>query len=77
MKKAAIGALLILQIGCGTMASGIEGNIGPYSGVKQGFRQAAYHKKHHDSFAELICLLDFPASFLLDTMLLPFTIIKP
>jgi uncharacterized protein YceK len=62
--------------GCGTVISTQEPHSkipGPYSGVKVDAKMSA---STYPSLVSLCCVADLPASFVADTLLLPFTIGK-
>ena len=73
--------ILILSIiflnGCGTYISIMDGDFGPYSGIKRTTKELRINIKLNDRDKDLIIfllLLDWPYSFVFDTILLPISI---
>ena len=61
-------ALLLLTVGCGTLASHWRGGTGTYQGVRFDCEQI----KHHSTESEFIAIADIPISAIFDTLFLPY-----
>ena len=61
-------ALLLLTVGCGSIASHWRGGTGTYQGVRFDYQQV----KHHSTESEFIAIADMPLSAVVDTLFLPY-----